>query len=75
MVIPSGRAAERTCCWLCADEFGAVAESNEANKCVASAGTVQVGLPDLVETTVSNPAAAALAGSFFAVRWWLIGPM
>jgi trimeric autotransporter adhesin len=67
VVIPGGTAAGTYVVLACADDFGAVAESNEANNCVASAGTVQVGLPDLVETSVSNPPATAVMGTVFAV--------
>jgi subtilase family serine protease len=67
VIIPSGTAAGTYVLLACADDVGAVTESNEANNCVASAGTVQVGLPDLVETVVSNPPTAAPAGAFFAV--------
>jgi subtilase family serine protease len=51
----------------CADDPGAIAEISEANNCLASAGSVQVVRPDLVETSITNPPAAAAAGSFFAM--------
>jgi subtilisin family serine protease len=52
----------------CADDSLTVAESNETNNCIASAALVQVkapDLPDLIETSVSDPPAlVALGGSF-----------
>ena len=55
----------------CADDTGAVAETNEANNCIASTTTVDVqsgaGGPDLVVTAVSNPPATATFGGTFAV--------
>jgi hypothetical protein len=55
----------------CADDTGAVAESNEGNNCIASATTVQVqsggGAPDLVVTAVSNPPATVAIGGSFVV--------
>jgi subtilase family serine protease len=56
----------------CADDAGilTVAESNEANNCIASAALVQVkapDLPDLIETSVSNPPALVTLGGSFSV--------
>src|SRR5207249_3850968 len=51
----------------CADDANAVTESNEANNCLASTTTVQVTLPDLVETAITNPPATANRGSSFRV--------
>src|SRR5262249_10082768 len=51
----------------CADDTSVVAESNEANNCLASPGTVRVGRPDLVETAVSNPPLAVRPGTSFTV--------
>ena len=51
----------------CADDRGVVAESDETNNCIASGSMVVVGMPDLIETSVSNPPAGALAGSRFSV--------
>jgi hypothetical protein len=56
----------------CADDLGAVAESNEGNNCRASATTVQVqsgggGGPDLVTTAVSNPPSTVVLGETFSV--------
>jgi subtilase family serine protease len=49
----------------CADNLGVVAESNETNNCVASAGQVLVTAADLVATAVSDPPAAAVRGTSF----------
>ena len=52
----------------CADDLNAVAESNEANNCIASAtATVTVTRPDLVENTVSAPPATKARGTSFPV--------
>ena len=39
----------------CADDTQVVAEASDANNCRATAATIVVGRPDLVETAVSNP--------------------
>jgi subtilase family serine protease len=55
---------------VCADDKAAVAESDEADNCVASPGAiVTVGRPDLTTTTItSNPAAPAVTpGTTFSV--------
>ena len=51
----------------CADDTLVVAEASDANNCRAAAATIVVGRPDLVETAVSNPPAAARPGTSFAV--------
>ena len=51
----------------CADDAKVVPETDETNNCVASAGTVQVTLPDLVETAVTNPPPAAKPGGTLGV--------
>ncbi len=51
----------------CADDTARVAESNEANNCLASSATIQVTRPDLVESQVSAPPATATQGSSFSV--------
>jgi subtilase family serine protease len=51
----------------CADGTKVVAESDETNNCIASSSTVQIRVPDLIETFVSNPPQAARAGSIFSV--------
>jgi hypothetical protein len=50
----------------CADDRAAIAELQEAN-CGASANPIQVTLPDLRETAVSNPPARLNAGQSFSV--------
>ncbi len=49
----------------CADDAGAVAESNEANNCRVSPTAVQVQLSDLAATAVNDPPAALAPGSKF----------
>ena len=51
----------------CADDSSTVSETNESNNCRASATTVQVTLPDLVITAVTNPPATAAGGGTFRV--------
>jgi hypothetical protein len=51
----------------CADDRASVAESDEANNCVASAAVLTVTRPDLVVSAVSNPPATAARGSKFSV--------
>lgn len=51
----------------CADDLGAVSESNEANNCRASTTTVQVQgtggtLPDLVVTALTAPSSGTIGG-------------
>ncbi len=50
----------------CIDAMSAVIESNETNNC-RSAGTLQVGRPDLIVTAVSNPPVTAARGRSFTV--------
>jgi subtilase family serine protease len=51
----------------CADSLSSVAETNEGNNCTASAGTMAVTRPDLVERAVSGPPVAAVPGTSFSV--------
>jgi subtilase family serine protease/subtilisin-like proprotein convertase family protein len=51
----------------CADDFGTVAESDEANNCLASAAAVQITKADLAATAVSNPPGSASPGGAFQV--------
>ena len=51
----------------CADSLSAVAETNEGNNCTASAETMAVTRPDLVERTVSGPPMATAPGTTFSV--------
>jgi subtilase family serine protease len=51
----------------CADDTSVVPETDETNNCIPSGTTVQVTLPDLVETGVSNPPAVAKPGTGFSV--------
>lgn len=51
----------------CANATRTVIESNYTNNCLASSTQIVVTAPDLVETAVSNPPAAANPGSGFQV--------
>src|SRR4029453_15230071 len=51
----------------CADDNGANAEDDEANNCRASAGTVVVARPDLIEFSVNNPPANLSPGGVYTV--------
>jgi C1A family cysteine protease len=51
----------------CADDLSVVAELSETNNCKASTSKVQVTLPDLLETAVSNPPVAITRGNSFSV--------
>jgi len=69
VTVPGATAVGTYFLLACADDTGAVPESNEGNNCIASSTTVQVqagaGGPDLVVTAVSNPpASVAIGGSF-----------
>jgi hypothetical protein len=51
----------------CADAANVVTEAGETNNCRASATTVQVTRPDLVEIALADPPAVAAPGGRFAV--------
>jgi subtilase family serine protease len=51
----------------CADDTTAVTETNELNNCLASATTVQIGRPDLVVSSMSEPPSLAAPGNAFPV--------
>jgi len=53
----------------CADDKGAVVETDDSNNCSSPKGTIQVqsSLPDLVETLLSDPPLAAAAGISFRI--------
>jgi hypothetical protein len=53
--------------FTCADDGDRIAESDEMNNCLASNGRVKITGPDLVVTSVSNPAATSGLGWSFAV--------
>jgi subtilase family serine protease len=67
VTIPTSTAQETYYLLACADDTVVVVESTETNNCRASATTVQVGAPDLVVTTVSDPPATAVLGGSFGV--------
>jgi hypothetical protein len=55
VTVPTGTPSGTYFVLACADDIQAVAEDSEANNCRASAGTVTVALPDLVQQSVSSP--------------------
>jgi subtilase family serine protease len=65
--VPTGTTLGTYFLLACADDPKAVIETDETNNCIASATTVVVTRPDLVETAVSNPPANATPGSSFSV--------
>ena len=65
VTIPSGTALGNYFLLACADDTDIVAESNEANNCLAS--SLQITRPDLIELSVSNPPALGLPGASFSV--------
>lgn len=52
---------------VCADDGAGIRELSELNNCLASASTVQVVAPDLVETSVTNPPATSRSAGTFSV--------
>jgi subtilase family serine protease len=67
VTIPSSTVVGAYYLLACADDMKMVAERNETNNCIASTSKVQVGGPDLIETFVTNPPPAVLAGKSFKV--------
>ncbi len=67
VTIPASTASGTYFLLACADDLNAVAETSETNNCVASATTMQLTAPDLVESAVSDPPATAVDGATFTV--------
>jgi subtilase family serine protease len=69
VTIPTGTPAGTYFLLACADDLGAVSETNETNNCRASVRTTQLSLPtaDLAVTALSDPPVAAVPGSSFLV--------
>jgi WD40 repeat protein len=67
VTIPSNMALGTHFLIACADDLTHVAESDETNNCLASAATIQVTRPDLVETALSAPPATIARGASFPV--------
>lgn len=65
--VPSATAVGLYFLIACADDADLVAETNETNNCATSTEQVQVVLPDLVVTEVSEPPANTAVGGIFAV--------
>ena len=68
VTIPSSTVLGTYFLLACADDPNGLIETNDANNCIASAMTVNVTRPDLVETAVSNPPANAAPGTSFSVN-------
>ena len=62
VAIPSSVALGTYYLLACADDLAAVTETNEGNNCLASATTVTLSRPDLVQMVVGNPQATAARG-------------
>jgi subtilase family serine protease len=67
VTVPSGLAAGSYYLLACADDKKEVAEGNETNNCKASASTVRIAGPDLIETYITRPPQIFKAGSTFSV--------
>ena len=69
VTIPAATPAGTYRLLACADDTSAVAESEEANNCRASSGTIQVSppRPDLAVTSVNDPPTTVLSGASFPV--------
>jgi subtilase family serine protease len=69
VTIPATTAVGAYYLLACADDLGAIPETNESNNCRASAGTVQVtpASADLVVSSVEDPSANTLSGGSFRV--------
>ena len=67
ITIPTTTALDSYYLLACADDTGVIVEADEGNNCIASATTITLTRPDLIETAVSNPPAAAKPGDVFAV--------
>ena len=52
----------------CADDKKKVPESDEGNNCLASTGSVEVGIPDLITTQVSGQPPTAMPGQKFTLN-------
>jgi subtilase family serine protease len=65
LTIPSTIPLRKYYLLACADDAAVVTETDESNNCRASAATVHVTRPDLIQTAVSDPPAAAAPGSTF----------
>jgi trimeric autotransporter adhesin len=67
VTVPSSTTLGTYSLLACADDLKAVTEANDNNNCIASAGTVQVSLPDLMETIISISITTIKQGSSFSV--------
>ena len=67
VTVPTGARVGTYFVLACADDKMAVAESNETNNCKASAASMQVALPDLMTSAVSNPPSYNWPGKAFTI--------
>lgn len=67
VTVPSWMPVGRYVLLACADDQGAIAESDETNNCAGSAGPIDVARADLVETSVSSPPPVVEPGDSFTV--------
>ncbi|HSR13288.1 MAG TPA: CARDB domain-containing protein, partial [Thermodesulfobacteriota bacterium] len=68
LTVPNGTKPDSYYLMVCADDLGAVTESDEANNCNIAATRVRIGYSDLVEISVSDPPRGPLApGTGFPV--------
>jgi carboxypeptidase T len=67
VTIPSTTALASYFLLACADDLSKVTESDESNNCRTSATRVQITRPDLIETSLTGPPAAAASGGAFSV--------
>jgi subtilase family serine protease len=67
VTIPSATPPGTYVLLACADDTKLVAESDEGNNCLASAGAITVALPDLVEQSVSSAGGPFRRGTAFTV--------
>jgi subtilase family serine protease len=69
VTVPAATPAGTYMLLACADDYGRVAEgsANETNNCAASASAVQVRIPDLVQSAVTDPPATVVAGGSFSI--------
>jgi hypothetical protein len=67
VTIPASTALQTYFLLVCADDLGAVDETDEADNCAAAGAMVTVGQPDLIESAISNPPATKVRGTSFSV--------
>jgi subtilase family serine protease len=68
VTVPAGAPLGTFRLLACADDQRKIAETNEANNCVASTGTLRVERPDLTTASVTGLPATAPPGGAFTLR-------